>query len=223
MAPQGHPGDMQNGIRVAIVDDHEHFVRGLEVLLPEVSGGRATVVAATGVGADAASAVRAAVPDLVLVDLPAPGSGGASTISGIRDAAPRARVLAMSGDDDPAVAVEALRAGASGFLPKGSRPADLLPPLLAAMDGWSVVPAQLLSSLVAQARPAAGQGAAAHLDDEDRRLLRLIAQGTSTNEIAGLLHVSERTVKRLTASLLRKLRVSSRTEAAAYAGSVGLV
>ena len=67
------------------------------------------------------------------------------------------------------------------------------------------------------------QAAAAQLDDNDQRLLRLIATGSSTSEIAGVLHVSDRTVKRLTAALLRKMHVSSRTEAAAVAGSAGLV
>ena len=215
---------MQNGIRVAVIDDHALFVRGLELLLPEVSGGRANVVAATNDAAYAASVVRNAVPDVVLVDLHMPSPGGLHAISAVRSAAPRSRVLAMSGDDDPAVAIEALRAGAGGFLPKTSEPADLLQPLLAALEGWAVTPAALLSVLIDQGRPQqAHPAAAAQLTDDDRRLLRLIAGGASTSEIAGLLHVSERTVKRLTAGLLRKLRVSSRTEAAALAGSAGLL
>ncbi|MBG0564066.1 response regulator [Actinoplanes aureus] len=211
---------MGKTVRVAIIDDHDLFVRGLELLLPEVSEGRARVVASTGDAAYAVSLVRHAVPDLVLADIHMPRPGGIQSITAIRRAAPRVRVLAMSGDDDPSVAVEALRAGAVGFLPKSSEPAGLLPLLLVAVDGWAVMPAGLLPSLTGT--PAL-HPAADLLNEADRRLLRLIAGGASTGAIADELHVSDRTVKRLTATLLRKLRVSSRTEAAALAGSAGLL
>ncbi|MEV4350654.1 response regulator transcription factor [Actinoplanes sp. NPDC049596] len=207
-------------IRIAVVDDHNLFVRGLELLLPEVSDGRATVVATTGDAAYAASVVRHAVPDVVLVDLRMPPPGGLRAIESVRRAAPRARVLAMSGDDDPEFAIEALRAGASGFLPKSSDAADIIQPLLAVIDGWSVLPERLLAELV---KKPARYPATEALSDDERDLLRLIAVGASTVEIATKLHVSERTVKRLTATLLRKLRVSSRAEAAALAGSAGLL
>ncbi|MEV0896513.1 response regulator transcription factor [Actinoplanes sp. NPDC049802] len=214
---------MQNGIRVAVVDDHATFVRGLESVLPEASGGRASVVATTGDAAHAANVARDAAPDLVLVDLHLPAPGALQAIAAVRAAAPRTRVLAMAADGEPEQAFEALRAGAAGFLPKTGEPADLARPLTAALEGWAVMPAPLLATLVERSRPAGTLPPTIQLDDEDRRLLRLIATGSSTNEIAGLLHVSERTVKRLTAALLRKLRVSSRTEAAALAGSAGLV
>ncbi|MFC7535131.1 response regulator [Actinoplanes sp. GCM10030250] len=207
---------------MAIIDDHDLLVRGLELLLPEVSDGRATVVATTGDAAYAASVVRHAVPDVVLVDLHMPPPGGFRAIAAVRQAAPRARVLAMSGDEDPSIAVEALRSGASGFLPKSSDAADLLQPLLAAIDGWVVMPERLLAVLLENNQRQVHPATTA-LSDDERDLLRLIAGGSSTIEIAGKLHVSERTVKRLTATLLRKLHVSSRAEAAALAGSAGLL
>lgn len=212
---------MRTGIRVALVDDHPLFARGLELLLPEVSDGRAVVVGTTGDAAAAAGLVRRTVPDLVLVDLHMPAPGGVRAIGAIRRTVPRVRVVAMSGDDDPRPALAALRAGAEGFLPKSSEAADLLPPLLAVLDGWAVLPQGLLEELLAPVR--AVRPVAADLDDAERRLLRLIAAGTGTTEISLELHVSERTVKRLTATLLRKLRVSSRTEAAALAGGAGIL
>jgi two-component system, NarL family, nitrate/nitrite response regulator NarL len=207
-------------MRIVVIDDHPLFARGLELLLPEVSDGRATVVATSGDAAAAAGLVRRTVPDLVMVDLHMPAPGGLRAIAAVRHAAPRSRVLAMSGDDDPAVAVAALRAGAEGFLPKSSEPGDLVSPLLAALDGWAVVPAVVLAALTAQ--PAGGR-VDIRLDDDERDLLRMIAAGLSTLDIAARLHLSERTVKRQTATLLRRLRVSSRTEAAALAGSAGLL
>ena len=212
---------MQNGFRVAVVDDHPLFVRGIELLLPDVSDGRATVVGSTGDASAAAGLVRRTVPDLVLVDLHMPPPGGIRAIAAIRRTTPRVRIVAMSGDEDPGPAVEALRAGAEGFLPKTSEPADLLHPLVAILDGWAVLPAELLGALLAPARGV--RPAPAELDEAERQLLQLIAAGATTTEIAVQLHVSERTVKRLTATLLRKLRVSSRTEAAALAGSAGLL
>jgi two-component system nitrate/nitrite response regulator NarL len=214
---------MQNGraVAVALVDDHPLFVRGLELLLPEVSGGQATVVASTGDASAAASMVRRTVPDLVLVDLHMPEPGGVRAVAAIRRTTPRVRIVAMSGDDDPQPALEALRAGAEGFLPKSSEAADMLQPLLAVLGGWAVLPSSLLTTLLAPTRSA--RPAPADLDEAERHLLQLIAAGATTTEIAVELHVSERTVKRLTATLLRRLRVSSRTEAAALAGSAGIL
>jgi len=95
------------------------------------------------------------------------------------------------------------------------------PVMLAILDGWAVLPPHLLDAMLAPARGV--RPAPAGLDEAERRLLQLIAAGATTTEIGLQLHVSERTVKRLTATLLRNLRVSSRTEAAALAGSAGLL
>ncbi|MEV1074752.1 response regulator transcription factor [Micromonospora parva] len=205
-------------MRLVVVDDHPLFVRGLELLLPITSNGRAEVVASTGDAAAAAALVAACRPDLALVDLHMPAPGGVRAVAAIRRTTPRVRVVAMSGSADPEFAVEALRAGAEGFLPKTSEPEELLPPLLAILDGWAVLPAELLRTMLPPTR-----FPSIDLDGEERRLLRAIAAGRSTVDIAEELHVSERTVKRMTAALLRKLRVSNRAEAAAVAGHAGIL
>ncbi|MDG4786060.1 response regulator transcription factor [Micromonospora sp. WMMD1102] len=208
-------------LRLVLVDDHPLFVRGLELLLPASTQGRALVVGSTGDASAAASTVRQCVPDLALVDLHMPAPGGIRAIAAIRRTAPRVRMVAISGLDETDLMVQALRAGGEGYLPKSSEPEELLPPLLAILDGWAVLPTGLLAALLSPAHP--GLPARAVLDDEERRLLQLIAKGCRTVEIAEELNFSERTVKRLTATLLRKLRVSSRTEAAAVAGNAGLL
>ncbi|RQX03434.1 DNA-binding response regulator [Micromonospora inaquosa] len=205
-------------LRLVVVDDHPLFVRGLELLLPITSNGRAEVVASTGDAAAAAALVNSCRPDLALVDLHMPPPGGIRAVAAIRRTTPRVRVVAMSGSAAPASAVEALRAGAEGFLPKTSEPEELLPPLLAILDGWAVLPAELLRAMLRPTRCPP-----VDLDGEERRLLRAIAVGRSTIDIAEELHVSERTVKRMTAALLRKLRVSNRAEAAAVAGHSGIL
>ncbi|NGM13055.1 response regulator transcription factor [Verrucosispora sp. WMMA2044] len=205
-------------IRVAVVDDHPLFARGLELLLPSATAGRVRVVGATGDAAAAASLMCRCLPDVALVDLHMPAPGGIRAVAAIRRTTPRVRVVAMSGDSDPTPALEALRAGAEAFLPKSAEPEALLPPLLAVLDGWAVLPAQLLRELLHS-----GPGFRVDLDPDERALLRSIAAGRSTLTIADQLHVSERTVKRMTAALLRKLRVGTRAEAAALAGHAGLL
>jgi DNA-binding NarL/FixJ family response regulator len=208
-------------LRVALVDGQPLFVRGLSLMLPEASEGRAEVVGSTGDASAAAALVRRCVPDLALVDLQLGAPGGIRAIAAIRQCQPRLRIVAMSGRDEPSLALDALRAGAEGYLPKASRPDDVIPILRAVLEGWSVLPAELLAAVLGLARPRTATRV--DLDVEERHLLRLIASGRSTVEIADDLHVSERTVKRLTASLLRKLRVGSRTQAAALAGDAGLL
>jgi DNA-binding NarL/FixJ family response regulator len=135
---------------------------------------------------------------------------------------PTVRVVAMSGMADEDAALEALRAGASSFLPKTADPEALVQPLLAVLDGWSVLPEPLLRRLLERTAPGEEEGIAGQLSADERRLWRLIAAGAGTVDIATALHVSERTAKRLVAHLLRRLHVSSRVEAAALAGRVGL-
>jgi DNA-binding NarL/FixJ family response regulator len=209
-------------VDVILVDDHPLFTRGLSLLLPEVSGGRVRVVGVTDDASAAAALVQRSRADIAVVDVQMPPPGGARAVAAIRRVEPTVRVVAMSGMADADAAVEALRAGAGSFLPKTADPESLVGPLLAVLDGWSVLPESLLRRLLERAAPTEADGVAGRLTADERRLWRLISAGAGTMDIATTLHVSERTVKRLVAQLLRRLRVSSRVEAAALAGRVGL-
>jgi DNA-binding NarL/FixJ family response regulator len=209
-------------VSVIVVDDHPLFTRGLALLLPEVSGGEVNVVGTTDDASAAAALVQRTQADVAVVDVQMPPPGGSRAIAAIRRVQPLVRVVAMSGMADEHAAAEALRAGATGFLPKTADPEALVRPLLAVLDGWSVLPEALLRSLLEHAAPSDTDGVAGKLTADERRLWRLIAAGAGTVDIALTLHVSERTAKRLVAQLLRRLHVSSRVEAAALAGRVGL-
>jgi DNA-binding NarL/FixJ family response regulator len=209
-------------IVVVIVDDHGLFSRGLELLLAAASEGRIRVAGRTENADEALALVRRHRPSAALVDLAMPPPGGVGAIREIAHHYPEVRILAVSGTDDRGLALEALAAGAHGFIPKSSDPDVRVPPLLSLGGGLSVLPTSLLQALVelrATRRPAL----LARLDDEDIELWRLVARGLESLEIAERMFVSERTAKRMVASLLRKLEVANRVEAALVAGRVGLL
>jgi two-component system nitrate/nitrite response regulator NarL len=215
-APRRDPVDL------IVVDDHPLFTRGLSLLLPVVSEGRVRVVGTTDDASAAAALVQRTRADVAVIDVQMPPPGGARAIAAVHRIDPTVRVVAMSGQADSDAAIEALRAGAIGFLPKTADPESLVRPLLAVLDGWSVLPDHLLRDILDRTAPGAGDGPAARLTADERRLWRLIAAGVGTVDIATELHVSERTAKRLVAQLLRQLHVATRLEAAALAGRVGL-
>jgi two-component system, NarL family, nitrate/nitrite response regulator NarL len=209
-------------IVVVIVDDHGLFSRGLELLLSAASEGRIKVAGRTESADEALALVRRNRPQVALVDLAMPPPGGIGAIREIAHHYPEVRILALSGTDDRDLALEALASGAHGFIPKSSDPDVLVPPLLSLGGGLSVLPTSLLEALVhlrATRRPAV----VAKLDEDEINLWRLVARGHESLEIAERTFVSERTAKRMVASLLRKLEVANRVEAALLAGRVGLL
>jgi two-component system nitrate/nitrite response regulator NarL len=211
-------------VELVIVDDHPLFIRGLELVLPRASDGRLTVTGVTDDASQAAGLVRRCRPDVALVDLAMPAPGGVRAIAAIKRTEPVVHVVALSGTDDAELAREAFQAGAAAFLPKAAEPGELVGPLLAVVDGWSVLPPVLLALLTGRTAPVAATAAAsATLTADQRRLWRQVAAGATTVEIAERLHVSERTAKRLIAGLLRRLGVTTRSQAAALAGQAGIL
>lgn len=209
-------------IVVVIVDDHGLFSRGLELLLSAASEGRIKVAGRTESAEEALALVRRNRPHVALVDLAMPPPGGVGAIREIARHYPQVRILALSGTDDRELALEALAAGAHGFIPKSSDPDVLVPPLLSLGAGLSVLPTSLLEALV-NLRATRQPAVLARLDDEEITLWRLVARGLESLEIAERTFVSERTAKRMVASLIRKLGVANRVEAALLAGRVGLL
>jgi two-component system nitrate/nitrite response regulator NarL len=206
-------------LTVVLVDDHQLFSRGLELLLNTDPESRVRVLARTEDASRALELVRHHQP---IIDLVMPPPGGLAAVEAVKRHYPGVRVLALSGNDDVSSAVDALRAGADGFLLKSSEPDELVPPLLALASGVSVVPAPVMNALL-DAKASSGETRLAGLGAEDIALLRLVAAGLESIEIAEQLHVSERTAKRLVAALLRRIEVANRVQAAAFAGRAGLL
>lgn len=214
---------MQDGRHVVvIVDDHALFAQGLALLLESRAGDLFTVAGSATAGEDAVALVGRHRADVAIIDLALPPLGGVETIRRVTAAYPSTRVLALSGTEDLDLAAAALRAGADGFLGKSADPEVLVAPLLAIVAGVRVLRPELLDALLA----AADRSADALLDrltDRDVELWTMLARGLETSEIAKPLLVSERTAKRMIASLLHKLGAANRIEAAALAGRAGLL
>lgn len=207
---------------VVIVDDHALFAQGLTLLLESRAGDTFRVAGSTTRGEEAVALIGRHRADIAIVDLTLPPLGGVETIRRVKAAYPDTRVLALSGTEDLDLAAAALRAGAEGYLGKSADPEVLIAPLLAIGAGVRVLRSELLDALLAAADRTA-DGLLDRLSERDVELWTLLARGLETADIARPMLVSERTAKRMIASLLHKLGAANRIEAAALAGRCGLL
>lgn len=217
-------------IRILVVDDHTLFRRGLTALL--AADARFEVV---GDAADAGEAQRRARelrPDLILLDNHLPGVTGVAALPSLQEAVPGARILLLTVSEDEADLAAALRAGAAGYLLKNMEGDELAAAIVRAVEGDSVIAPAMTGKLVAAYRDAAArpaEPAAAPsspldvLSPRELEILRGIARGESNKEIARALGIAETTVKVHVQSVLRKLEVTSRVQAAVVATSHGVV
>ncbi|MEW9529620.1 response regulator [Microbispora sp. NPDC049125] len=219
-------------IRVLLVDDQPLLRTGFRFILeaePDV-----TVVGEAGDGAMAMEQSRALLPDVVLMDVRMPGTDGIeATRRIVREAAPSAhvpKVLVLTTFDLDEYIVEALRAGASGFLLKDVPPDDLVQAIRVVAAGDAIVSPSVTRRLLdrfAARLPSAHQPVTpARLDrltDRELEVLRLIAKGMSNAEIAAQLVVSETTVKTHVGNVLTKLGLRDRVQAVVLAYETGLI
>lgn len=213
---------MTERLRVVIVDDHDLFAQGLALLLSMRAGDQFDVRGHTTLVEEAADLVERSEAELAIVDLAMPPLGGAAAIRQIKLRRPGTRVLALSGADDVELAEEALRAGADGYLPKSAEPAVLVAPLLAIAAGFDVLEDKVVRAILSSSRrPPADL--LDRLGPQDLQLWQLLSRGLENADVARRMLVSERTVKRMVASLLNKIGVGTRVEAAALAGRCGLL
>ena len=209
-------------ISVLIVDDHPVVRQGLRSLLDVAEG-----IAVAGEAPDGPAALKLAEslrPDIVLLDLKLPGMDGLGVIEALRSAKPPAgpRVLVLTSATDPGRARQAVRAGAAGVVYKDIDPDALVRAIRAVHDGLLLLAPEAAASLSSGfGGPAgsAGDGGPrpGTLTGREREVLALIAEGRSNREIARRLGVSEKTVKAHVSSVLAKLGVQDRTQAAVYA------
>jgi DNA-binding NarL/FixJ family response regulator len=202
-------------IRVMIADDHPVVRQGLRVLL-EVQEDMDVV----GEAADGAQAVTLAaelVPDVLLLDLKMPGMTGPDVISGLAGRCPDVRILVLTSVSDPTAAQAAVRAGAAGFLYKDVDPDALVRAIRSVHDGNLLLSAEAAQTLIQRGAQRGAVGGLDALTSREREVLAHITRGRSNREIARALNVAEKTVKTHVSSVLAKLGVQDRTQAALYA------
>lgn len=199
-------------IRVLIADDHAVVRRGLRTFL-EVQGD-IEVVGETGDGAGTVAAVADLHPDVVLLDLKLPGQDGVAVLRALRAAGATARALVVTSFTELSTTVPAVRAGAAGVVYKDVDPQALAGAIRAVHAGHVILPHDVTAALAA-GEP--GSQRLTHLTPRERDVLGEIARGRSNREIARELRLSEKTVKTHVSSILTKLAVSDRTQAALYA------
>ena len=212
-------------LRVLLVDDHDLFRTGLMNLLVEQG---VQVVGEAAEGQSALQLVRDLVPDVVVMDLNMPGMTGVEATREISLMSPLTRVVVLTISADNTDVVEAVMAGACGYLLKDSSIQELIAGIRAAAAGESLISPQIAAQVLQVLRSQnAGSGAAdairAELSERELEILKLIANGTDNAQIARELFISPKTVKNHISNILMKLQIENRIQAAVYAVRSGIV
>jgi two-component system, NarL family, response regulator LiaR len=214
---------MSELIRILIADDHYVVRQGLATLLVPRNG--MEVVGAAATGTEAVALARTVQPDVILMDLIMPQMDGTEAIARIRQDNPAARILVLTSFGDREQVVAAVRAGALGFLLKDSSPDDLLYAVRSVHRGNLFIPQDLAKELMLAPPPPPPpppvDGEA--LTARELAVLRLLAQGCTNRDIGEALFISSTTVRTHVSSILLKLHVTNRTQAAMAAQERGLV
>ena len=204
-------------LRLLVVDDHEVVRQGLVALLDRRAGFE--VVAQAASVAEAIAEAARFQPDVVIMDVRLPDGSGIEACRDIRAARPETRVVMLTSYPDEEAVLSAIIAGASGYLLKQVRGRDLVSAIESVGRGDSLLDPAVTERILQRVRMAATGGAGDELADlttQERRILLLVAEGKTNKEIAGEVFLSDKTVKNYVSSILSKLNLQRRTQAAAF-------
>jgi two-component system, NarL family, response regulator NreC len=213
-------------IRVVVADDHAILRAGLRMLINAQAD--MTVISEAQDGIEAVAAVQRTKPDVAILDVTMPGSGGLDAIKEIVARSRSTRILPLTMHEEPAYLRTALSAGASGYVLKKSVDADLLTAIRAVYKGRTYVDSELAEVLVRDAiSPNAsdrdGSAARSLLSDRELQVLKLVAEGFSSREVAEQIFVSTKTVETYRSRFAEKLGLKSRAQIVQYALNLGLL
>ncbi len=211
-ASQKPPGST---IRVFLLDDHEIVRRGVKDLLegePDIE-----VVGESGTVADAVEAISRILPDVAVLDGRLPDGSGIDVCREVRSRHPEIATLILTSFDDDEALFAAIMAGASGYVLKQVRGNELITTLRRVAAGQSTLDPAVTSAVLERLRTGAQRSTAMEqLTAQEQRILALIGEGMTNRQIAASVFLAEKTVKNYVSSLLAKLGLSSRTQAAIY-------
>jgi DNA-binding NarL/FixJ family response regulator len=213
-------------ITVLVVDDHRMFAEAMELLLAGREG--IEIIETVGTGEQAVESVKRRPPNVVLMDIDLPGIDGIETTRRIRTEAPDAQVIVITAFQEPGTIASAIRAGASGYVPKTQAADELLDVIRKAAVGDMVMPSEQLSQILArlQEQKRGASEADRRLSDltsRELQVLQSMADGKATQDIAQDLFISPSTVQTHVKNILWKLGVHSKLEAVTYAVRHGMV
>lgn len=208
--------DAREPIRVYLLDDHEVVRRGIRELL-EAEGG-IEVVGESGLAAEAAVRIPALRPDVAILDGRLPDGSGIDVCREIRSRDPRIAVLILTSYDDDEALFSAIMAGAAGYVLKQVRGNELVDMVHRVASGQSTLDPMVTAQVLERIRTGPPvdkelQG----LTEQEQRILELIGRGLTNRQIAQEMHLAEKTVKNYVSSMLAKLGLVSRTQAAIFA------
>jgi DNA-binding NarL/FixJ family response regulator len=222
-----NPGETEAAAaaRVVLVDDHDLFRTGLRNLLEEQG---VQIVGEAATGTDAIRCVRELAPDVVVMDLNMPGITGVEATRQISSIAPLTRVVVLTISDQDADVMDAILAGACGYLLKDSSIQELMHGIRAAAVGESLISPTIAGKVLQRVRastPSAidAETIRSELSDREIQVLKLIANGKDNALIAAELHISPKTVKNHISNILMTLQIENRIQAAVYAVRSGIV
>jgi DNA-binding NarL/FixJ family response regulator len=204
-------------LRLLVVDDHEVVREGLVAMLARRPNFQ--VVAEAGTAADSIELARKFKPDLVIMDVRLPDGSGVEACREIRAEMPDTKVVILTSYPDEEAVFSAIIAGASGYLLKQVRARDLVAALEAVGRGESLLDPAVTEKVLDRVRRVATSGAnddLAQLTAQEQRILLLVAEGKTNKEIAAEVFLSDKTVKNYVSSILSKLNLQRRAQAAAY-------
>jgi two-component system, NarL family, response regulator DevR len=203
-------------IRVFLLDDHEVVRRGLKDLLE--ADGDIVVVGESGLAQEAARRIPALRPDVAVLDGRLPDGSGIDVCREVRSAHPEIAALILTSYDDDEALFSAIMAGAAGYVLKQVRGNDLVDAVRRVAAGQSLLDPAVTARVLDRLRAGPEEDKAlAPLTDQERRILELIGEGLTNRQIAERMFLAEKTVKNYVSSLLGKLGMERRTQAAVFA------
>jgi two-component system, NarL family, response regulator DevR len=210
-------GETLKPLRILVVDDHEVVRQGLVALLGRRE--EFQVVAEAGTVAEALAAQRRFLPDVVVMDVRLPDGSGIEACREIRSEYPETRIVMLTSYPDEEAVLSAIIAGASGYLLKQVRGRDLVAALESVGRGDSLLDPAVTERVLERVRRVAAGGERDELADltaQERKILLLVAEGKTNKEIAAEVFLSDKTVKNYVSSILAKLNLQRRAQAAAF-------
>lgn len=206
----------KSGITVFLLDDHEVVRRGVHELLAAEDG--IEVVGEAGTAAEALARIPAVRPDVAVLDVRLPDGSGVEVCREIRSSQPGIACLMLTSYADDEALFDAIMAGASGYVLKDIRATDLVGAVRDVARGRSLLDPVATARVLERLRGGGErkEGRLADLTDQEKRILDLIGEGLTNRQIGDRLHLAEKTVKNYVSSLLAKLGMQRRTQAAAY-------